>query len=351
MPRVLENLARHGRHAAEAGDLFLARESQGVVDVPLAHDHDLAAAHRTADDRRDAADVEHGRGRDRRRLARRWRHAPGDDRLARRDERHVPEVRHHRPIGDERALGPAGGARGVHEHDRVVAVGVRDRPVIDGRTGREVVERDVAAIGAHADDLEVPIVWEARPTVGQHSCDALVVGEQHGHARVAQRVVELPARPPRIQRHHDRAVQRGAPERDDVFGEIPHRDPDPVARAHTEGLVELARKAAGASAQLAVRPPLVVVDDVHERLVRVAHREDVHDGARRAHEIAQRDAVGDHRLDLEGPARPDQRLQARVVAVHGRETGIRGRRLVHGAASPGLGRSRNLDLSLDTVRR
>ena len=85
-------------------------------------------------------------------------------------------------------------------------------------------------------------------------------------------------------------------------------------------VLQLAREAAGPSAELAVRPPLVLVDDVDERVVRVAHREHVDDRARRADEVAQRDAVDHDGLDLE------RRAGDRSAAAGGGRRGTRARR-------------------------
>ena len=125
--RVLDDLAGDGGHAAERGEALVDRELQRAFEIPLAHDQDLGPAHRAADDRRDAADVEHGLGRERGRLAVGRGARPVMDRLARRAERHVPEVVQVTAVGAERALRAAGRARRVEDGDRVVGFEACDR--------------------------------------------------------------------------------------------------------------------------------------------------------------------------------------------------------------------------------
>ena len=184
-------------------------------------------------------------------------------------ERHVPDVGDRRPVRAERALGPAGRPRGVEDGDRVVGIEPRDRGRVERFAADQLVEprvRAIGAVGPHADELHV-----RRPAVRDHAFEPLFVEERDHRAGVLQRVVQLGTRPPRIQRHDDRAVERRTPERHDELGQVPHRDRDPVAGPDAERRLQFAGEAERSTAHVAERQPLLVVDEVDERLVRGAH--------------------------------------------------------------------------------
>ena len=207
---MLEDLAGDRGNAAEAGELLVAGELQGLVDVPLVHHDDLAAAHGAADHRRHAADVEHGRGRQRGRLPRWSRHVCGEDRLPRRGEGHVPEVRDHRPVGDERALGSTGGPRRVHEHNRVVAPEPCD---VSSAMGGPATRSSSATSPCV---VRTPISCRPPSSRRRGRAPSSTGRRASSSAKstctpVAERVVELFGRPPRVQRHDDRAVQCRCP--------------------------------------------------------------------------------------------------------------------------------------------
>ena len=61
-----------------------------------------------------------------------------------------------------------------------------------------------------------------------------MTGDQELRPRVAEPVLELGPRPPRVEGHDDRAGSSRRPERDRPVGEVAHRDRDTVALAHTE---------------------------------------------------------------------------------------------------------------------
>ena len=147
--------------------------------------------------------------------------------------------------------------------------------------------------------------------------EAVVVEVRHLGAGVVERVAELGARPPRVERHDDGAEERGAPEADDELGQVAHRDRDPVAALHAERRAQVLRERLRTRAHVGEGEAFVVVHEVDELCVRDAHVEGVEDGARRPHEHAQRHAVERDLLDLEGAAGPDERRKAGVVAVDG----------------------------------
>ncbi len=63
---------------------------------------------------------------------------------------------------------------------------------------------------------------------------AFVVDEGDDCSRVAQPVLELGPRPPRVERNDHCARGRGGPEGDRPLGEVAHRDRDAVALSHAE---------------------------------------------------------------------------------------------------------------------
>ena len=88
-----------------------------------------------------------------------------------------------------------------------------------------------------------------------------------------------------------------------------------------ERLLQLAGQAQGPVADVGEGVALVLVDHVDQVGVALAHGEHVEHRPRRPHEVPEGEAVDHDRLDLEGPARADERLQARLVGVDGRDPG------------------------------
>ena len=217
-----------------------------------------------------AADVEQRAGRQRGRLARRAGLPAGDDRLAAGDERHVPEVGDHGPVRAQRALGPPGGARRVEHRHRVVAVrAARSASSSSGAPVDQLVERHVAAVGPHADELRRP---SGRPSADDRVRRRSSSTNSDRHAGVPQRVGELAARPPRVQRHDDGAGRAPRPRttRRTRAGCAWRWRPGRRARTPNVDCSSRARLRDRRRTSRE-RQPLVVVDDVDERLVRGAH--------------------------------------------------------------------------------
>ena len=108
----------------------------------------------------------------------------------------------------ERTLRAPGGARRVEDGDRVVGIEPRDGVVGERRAVHEVVERrvGVGAVGAHPDELHA-----VGASVLDDAREPFVVEERDLGAGVVERVAELRARPPRVERHDDGTQHRAAP--------------------------------------------------------------------------------------------------------------------------------------------
>ena len=117
---------------------------------------------------------------------------------------------------------------------------------------------------------------------GTDPLDPLGVDEGHLGARVLEPVAQLLAAPPRVQRDDDGPGQRGAPERHDPLGQVPHDDGDPVALFDPEGGAQPVGQGAGDAVVLGEGRPLVLVDE--EDVVAVAERH-VHHGAERRRRV------------------------------------------------------------------
>ncbi len=315
-PGTVEQLAHHGRHPAELGHLLLVGEPEGVLEVPLVHEDELGAAHGPGQDRRHPTDVEERTDRERGGLERGCRRPAAQQRLAGATEGHVPDVRHHPAVGEQGALGATGRARRVEHGDDVVAPDPDDGVGVDRGTCHQIVQGHVGRGASHADQRDA-----GRAAVVGEPLDALVVEDRHAGVGVGEGVGQLGPDPPGVHGGGDGAAQLGGPHRHGVLGQVAHADRDPVARHHPEGVLQLAGQAQGPVADVGEGVALVVVDHVDEVGVALAHGEHVEHGPRRPHEVPEGEAVDHDRLDLEGSARTDERLQARLVGVDGRDPG------------------------------
>ncbi len=218
------------------------------------------------------------------------------------------------PVGAERTLRATGRAGRVEDGDRVVGIEPRDGVVGERVAAHEIIERrvGVGAVGTHPDELH---------TLGASVLDdprePVVVEQRDLGAGVVERVGELRAGPPRVERDDDGTEHRAGPEADDELGQVAHGDGDAVAALHAERGAQLLGEREGAGAHVGEGQAFVVVDEVHEVGVGGAHVERVDDGAWRAHEHAQGHAVALGLLDLEETAGADERLESGIVAVDG----------------------------------
>ena len=115
--------------------------------------------------------------------------------------------------------------------------GNADHVELAERVGEGLGVRHVA-LGAGEHDL-------AHRRLAEQRCEplgALLVGEEHDAARVAQAVRELGTGPPRVQRHRDRADRDRRPERERPLGVVPHRDRDAIAGLHAVGAEALGER-------------------------------------------------------------------------------------------------------------
>ncbi len=159
------------------------------------------------------------------------RHLRQEDLLRVEPEGHLQVVQreHHRALGQQHALGQSGGAAGVHEHRRVVLLGLRGYHLLPGRDQvlvRHVVRRVTVA---HEDD-------------GAHACRLAYgvddggedgVDEDHLGRRVSQHVRQLARREAQVERIHDAAAHQA--------GVVELLEARAVERQHREAV--LAREA------------------------------------------------------------------------------------------------------------
>ncbi len=107
-----------------------------------------------------------------------------------------------------------------------------------------------------------------RPQVGElgqvrrQALEARRVDEGDLGARVGQSVVELGARPPRVERHDHAAGHGRAPERHGPLGEVAHGDGDPVAELDAEAAAQPTGDGGRDAEVLLVGGALVLVDEI-----------------------------------------------------------------------------------------
>ena len=210
-----------------------------------------------------------------------------------------------------RALGPAGGARRVEDGGVVLRVdgdvGRRGGLVHGAQRQGERPLGDRCGTARRLPDLEgsrrlgpVLVGHDERAEVGQAAQEGpealgpLGVDEGHLGAGVLEAVAQLLAAPPRIERHHDGAGERGRPEGHDPLGQVAHDDGDAVALGDAERRLQAVRQRAGDAVVLREGGPLVLVDQ--EDGVAVAERH-VEDGPERGRRVLP--GPGGHAADVE----------------------------------------------------
>ena len=138
-------------------------------------------------------------------------------------------------VGEQRALGLPGGARGVVDRGIVLGIQCAGRQFRGIRFGEHIVpgvNRRRQRAGTAHDDGGFQIRqcgqmrFEARQTFG--------VDHQQAAARVRQRVGEFAAGQPGVQRHDDGADRHAGPEHHRPFGIVAHRQRHAIALADTE---------------------------------------------------------------------------------------------------------------------
>ncbi len=164
----------------------------------------------------------------------------------------------HGPVGRDRALGMAGGARRVE--DGGVVVGVDGPPPAwpSRAPGRPRGDRPPAG----AVRRTAPRPCGCRAVEGAlGSLGPLLVGDEHLGARVLEAVDHLVGGPPRVERDGDRADRDGGHVRGDPLGVVAHADGDPVALGHAVALDEQGTDGVGLRHDVGEGEPLVLVDE------------------------------------------------------------------------------------------
>ena len=194
------------------------------------------------------------------------------------------DVGHEVAVRAERPLWRAGGAAGVEDrgivirgqsHCRQRRVG-EVRPVV-GRADhilqplRALAEWRGGAGDDHPFQRGKVCVEFLQPDM------ALAVDDQHPRARIAQAVFQLGSRPPRIERHHDRADRHRREKGDGPFGQIAHRQRDPIALADAERHQMHGERGGGAVMRLVAHPLVLVYHEqpigmATARLQQIPHR-------------------------------------------------------------------------------
>ena len=297
--RVVDDHQLHGRGAVEVGDAL------GVDQVPDQVRLDLADRQVPAGDRGDAPGeapavaVEH-------------RLQPEEDGLGRQPghESLVERVQVGAAIRVLHALRPARRARRVVDRDRLLLVFEPALRLLGRRRSEEILVR--VSGGARVVD---PDHVDAGEVERLDELGELRVEQERAGARVAQDVLDLGAREPRVDRDEDPAGGRNAEVRLQHRGAVGQERRDPVAFAQTGG-AEPVGEAPGALAELGVRVAAIAVDD--RALLRVHEggtREQVDRVHLRAEDLGGRSSTIDRRALAE-----DQFHSPRIFIVEGTRT-------------------------------
>ncbi|MCY1178852.1 hypothetical protein D9M73_192250 [compost metagenome] len=135
---------------------------------------------------------------------------------------------------------------------------------------------------------------------------AFVVDEQHAAARISDAIFQLARRPPRIERHHDRADTGGGEEDHRPFGQIAHRQADPIALADAHRDQRMRQRRHRAEIRR-IADAFVLIDGEHALAVHPRRGDQPGERRRRMFPDAGGNATDRHRLHLELGARSGQR--------------------------------------------
>ena len=230
---MIDQFARHDRHAAHGCHALAGNDFQGLASIPAIHQHNCAAARgREVSAAIIGRDMEkrsrQQRDRDRGLFGRDWRNtgcAVHGQRLNLSGKHHIEQVGDTAAMSQLRALGHAGGARGIEDtgigfrinfHLRQAArVADHIRPLDDARRG----------IGAaHCNQ------GHALGHVGlfRHAGQTLSIGKHHFWRRILQRIGQFFGHPPGIEADHGDAKAQARPIDQHPFRIIAHADRNPI---------------------------------------------------------------------------------------------------------------------------
>jgi hypothetical protein len=241
---MFDQLPGDGRHPARRGDLFALDQGHPLKRVPFAHQHQASAVvERAAQRRRAAGDVEHrhdqqGHPLRRIRVRRGRRLAPAQE-GPRQCGAGGHDIGCHGPVRAKGALGLSGGAGGVEDGRRVIRQDRRRRqrqvrqirPTVHRSDhGFEVTDariRERSLLPAHIDGLDGGAVRQ----VLENSVQPFGIDDGDPGAGICEAILQLRARPPRVQRRDDGAEAGGSEEGHRPFRQVAHDQRDAVALA------------------------------------------------------------------------------------------------------------------------
>ena len=334
---MLEQLPRDRRHAAGGIHLFALDYLHRADGLELAHvDNGVPRRHRAHQARGQRGCVEQRDHRQRDLSARLGERIAAADDRARHGIAGRQDVGHEIAMRAERALRLAGGAAGVEDRGLVLRVqrGIGQR----ARGQARPILRDADHLfqplctvqrGGDAADEYAAQTRQLRAERGD-PLPPLVIGDQHGGARILQAIGQFLARPPGVERHGDGAGHGDGEEGDDPFGQVAHRQRDAVALLHP-ARGEIGRQRRDRAELRIIADPLVLIDRRQPLAMRLRQRDERGHVRRRVLPHARRHAADRHRLHLELRAR---RGQHRFGFLHR-----------HGGPGCGLGLRRHVRFS------
>ena len=262
--RVVDQFARHYRHAADGGDAFLGDDAQRFASVPAVHQHDGAAGRgRRIGTAIVGSDMEQRRGEQGHRHRRQGRRLNASGQLHRPRGRgagieHVEQIGDAATMGELRALGKTGGARCVE--DAGIGIGIDlhlwHRPAVRQHIGKRRHPR-LRPAQPHPDEHQAG----RRRGYFVQAVEPLGI-EEHGlWRRVRQCIGHFLGRPPRIHTDNGDAGGDTGPIDQHPFGIVAHGNRHPVAGS------DALRRQPGCDGVhtgvgLAVGQPLLAIDKV-----------------------------------------------------------------------------------------
>ena len=227
------------------------------VELPGPHDHRAPARHDIRQDADEPADVEQ------RQVGVPHVVVAADALL----DHRVDRLHHHVEVGQHGALGPSGGARGVHDQRRRLLRHVDLERIV--RLGREHVfvalDPGPAASGRvrlrftqHHDGVEC----RQRGPHRIHQCQQRLVDDDRAGAGIAQHVSDLRRHEPEVDRHDDRPQPPAGEDRLDHLDAVAHQDGDPVALADAAS-PQPACEPVHAGVDLTERPGILIAHERH----------------------------------------------------------------------------------------
>ena len=153
-----------------------------------------------------------------------------------------------------------------------------------------------------------------------HALMPPAIDDEDLRTRIGQPVLELGARPPRVERHHNRADAGGRKERDRPFGHVAHRQRDAVALPHAERLQVPGQRRHRPEIGV-IGDALVLMDGEYPLTMTARKVQQQREVGRRVLPHARRHAVDLNRVHLEPLARRGQQ-RGRLGQRTGRPGGI-----------------------------